>query len=173
MQVLQLDRRVIFFLSCFNTLQWRHNGLDSVSNHLPHDFYLIVCSDADQRKHKSSASLAFVRGIHRWPVNPPHIWPVTRTCFHLMTSSWHHIRLGNFSDRPAYVIMMIADILHQPTTLLTRNLPQTITAGHIASVITYQRCRITVIKQTIQQSGEGSTTRWFICFFWRVRLLTM
>ena len=42
----------------------------------------IVCSTvysgADQRKHQSSASLAFVRGIHRWPVNSPHKWPVTR-----------------------------------------------------------------------------------------------
>ena len=31
--------------------------------------YSIVYSDADQRKHQSSASLAFVRGIHRGPVN--------------------------------------------------------------------------------------------------------
>ena len=30
--------------------------------------YSIVYSGADQRKHQSSASLAFVRGIHRWPV---------------------------------------------------------------------------------------------------------
>ena len=35
-------------------------------------------SGADQRKHQSSASLVFVRGIHRWPVNCPHKWPVTR-----------------------------------------------------------------------------------------------
>ena len=35
-------------------------------------------SGADQRKHQSSASLAFVRGIHRWLVNYPHKWPVTR-----------------------------------------------------------------------------------------------
>ena len=28
-----------------------------------------VCSGADQRKHQSSELLAFVRGIHRWPVN--------------------------------------------------------------------------------------------------------
>ena len=47
-----------------------------------------VFSVADQRKHNSSESLAFVRGIHRWPVNSPHKWPVTRKCFHLMTSSW-------------------------------------------------------------------------------------
>ena len=40
-----------------------------------------VYSDADQRKHQSSASLAFVRGIHRWPVNSPHKWPVTRKMF--------------------------------------------------------------------------------------------
>ena len=42
----------------------------------------IVCSTvysvADQRKHRSSASLAFMRGIHRWPVNTPHKGPVTR-----------------------------------------------------------------------------------------------
>ena len=50
--------------------------------------YSNVYSDADQRKHQSSASLAFVRGIHRGPVNSPHKWPVTRKCFHLMTSSW-------------------------------------------------------------------------------------
>ena len=43
--------------------------------------YSIVYSDADQRKHQSSASLAFVRGIHRGPVNTPHKWPVTRNMF--------------------------------------------------------------------------------------------
>ena len=44
--------------------------------------YSTVYSDADQRKHQSSAaSLAFVRGIHRWPVNSPHTGPVTRKMF--------------------------------------------------------------------------------------------
>ena len=50
--------------------------------------YSTVYSDADQRKHQSSASLAFVWGIHR-------DWWIPRTkgqlrgkCFHLMTSSW-------------------------------------------------------------------------------------
>ena len=45
--------------------------------------YSIVYSDADQRKHQSSASLAFVRGSHRGPVNFPHKWPVTRKMFPL------------------------------------------------------------------------------------------
>ena len=43
--------------------------------------YSTVYSDADQRKHQSSASLAFVWGIHRGPVNSPHKWPVTRKMF--------------------------------------------------------------------------------------------
>ena len=32
---------------------------------------LTVCPAADQRKHQSSAALAFVRGIPQWPVNSP------------------------------------------------------------------------------------------------------
>ena len=43
--------------------------------------YSTVYSGADQRKHPSSASLAFVCGIHSWPVNSPHKWPVTRKMF--------------------------------------------------------------------------------------------
>ena len=40
-----------------------------------------VYTGTDQRKHKSSAPLAFVRGIHRYPVNSPHKGPVTRKMF--------------------------------------------------------------------------------------------
>ena len=43
--------------------------------------YSIVYSDADQRKQQSSASLAFVRGIHRRSVKSPHKWAVTRKMF--------------------------------------------------------------------------------------------
>ena len=66
-----------------STLQWRHNELDGVSNHQPRDclLYSTIYSRADQRKHQSSASLAFVWGIHRWPVNSPHKGSVTRKMF--------------------------------------------------------------------------------------------
>ena len=40
-------------------------------------------SGTDERKHQSSASLAFVRGIHRSHVNSPHKWPVMRKMFQL------------------------------------------------------------------------------------------
>ena len=43
--------------------------------------YSTVYPGPDQRKHQSPASLAFVREIHRGPVNFPHKWPVTRKMF--------------------------------------------------------------------------------------------
>ena len=43
--------------------------------------YSTVYSGADKIKHQSSASLAFVREIHRWPLNSPHKGPVTQKMF--------------------------------------------------------------------------------------------
>ena len=43
--------------------------------------YSIVYSGAEERKHQSCASLAFVRRIHRRPVNSPHKGLVTRKTF--------------------------------------------------------------------------------------------
>ena len=43
--------------------------------------YSTVYSGADQRKHQSSESLAFVSRIPRWPVNSPHKGPVMRKMF--------------------------------------------------------------------------------------------
>ena len=45
--------------------------------------YPTIYSGADQSKHQRSASLAFVGGIHRGPVNSPHKWLVTRKMFPL------------------------------------------------------------------------------------------
>ena len=45
-------------------------------------FYSTVYSDADQRRHQSSASR-----LCAWPVNSPHKWSVRGKCFYLMTSS--------------------------------------------------------------------------------------
>ena len=51
--------------------------------------YSTVYSDADQRKHQSSASLAFVWGIHRDRWIPRTKGQLRGICFHLMTSSWN------------------------------------------------------------------------------------
>ena len=49
--------------------------------------YSTVYSDADQRKHQSSASLAYVGGIHRDRWIPRTKGQLRGKCFHLMTSS--------------------------------------------------------------------------------------
>ena len=53
--------------------------------------YSTVSSGADQGKHQNSASLDFVWGIHRWPVNSPHKWPATRKMFPFDDVIMHHI----------------------------------------------------------------------------------
>ena len=50
--------------------------------------YSTVYSDVDQRKHQSSASLAFVWGIRRDRWIPRTKGQLRGKCFHLMTSSW-------------------------------------------------------------------------------------
>ena len=83
-----------------DTLQWRHNDRDCISNHWRLDYLLNhLCLGTDQRKHQSSASLAFVRAIHQWPVNSLHKGPIMWKMFPLddviMTmasadlSQWH------------------------------------------------------------------------------------
>ena len=59
--------------------------------------YSTLYSGADQRKHQSSALLAFVRGNHRWPVNSPHKGPVTRKMF-----PFDDVITSNFSTNNYY-----------------------------------------------------------------------
>ena len=63
--------------------------------------YSNVYAGADQRKHQSSASLVFVRGIQR----SPEKWPVTRKCFHLMTSSCYQ---SCYFLQPVLILMKIS-----------------------------------------------------------------
>ena len=67
----------IFWMT-ISTLQWRHNENDGVSNAGVSIVCSTVCSGADQRKHQSSAPLAFVRGPL---VVSPHKRPVTQKTF--------------------------------------------------------------------------------------------
>ena len=65
--------------------------------------YSTVSSGADQSKHQSSASLAFVCGIHRGPVNSPHKWPVTRKMFPFddVIMNWGSRRSASISSSSA------------------------------------------------------------------------
>ena len=59
------------------TSQWARWRLKSPASRLFTEAFI----QAQIKKHQSSASLAFVRGIHRGPVNSPHKWPVTGKMF--------------------------------------------------------------------------------------------
>ena len=74
----------------FSTLQWKilsYHYDDVIMSAMasqitsPTFVYSSVYSGTVQRKHQTFASLAFVKEIHRWPVNPPHKWLVTRKMF--------------------------------------------------------------------------------------------
>ena len=69
-----------------NSVQWDHHS-DTIMGAMTSQLtsvsivYSNICSGADQRKHPSSVSLAFVRRIHRWPVNSQHKGPEKRKMF--------------------------------------------------------------------------------------------
>ena len=62
-------------IKCDKSTHWHYNDviMGAIASQITSltIVYSALYSDADQRKHQSSASLAFVRGIHR----SPHKWP--------------------------------------------------------------------------------------------------
>ena len=108
----------------------------------------IVCatvgSGGVQSKHQSFASLAFVRGIHRWPVNSPHKRPVTR-------------KMGPFVD----VVIYYLDIFYQGLTL-TATLSGTFTLGRKRCMLItcqIQACRPEVLLRKPIHTGNISLHR--------------
>ena len=82
-------------------LRWRHNERDDFSLHLRRDGLL----NRYQTKHQSSAWLAFVRGIHWWPVNYPHKGPVTRKMFPFDDVIMIHYKNWNIGQRCGIIEM--------------------------------------------------------------------
>ena len=72
-----------------------------------HVIYSTVYSGADQRKHQNSGSLAFVRAIHRWPVNSPHKGPVIRKMFPCDDVIMKIIYCLTFIDNRAWISKII------------------------------------------------------------------
>ena len=73
-----------FHLLCeMNVSHYNDVTMSAMASQITSSFIVCstVCSGADQRKHQSSVPLAFVKGIHRWPVDSPHKGPVTRKMF--------------------------------------------------------------------------------------------
>ena len=72
-----------FFMVIFTNFHYSDVKMSVMASLItsPTSVYSTVHPGAEQRQHQGSASLAFVRGIHRRPVNSPHQWPVTRKVF--------------------------------------------------------------------------------------------
>ena len=101
------------FYSIFTCLMWFLIHVNLKINHIHYNdvimstmaslitsvsiVYPTLYSAADQRKYQSSVLLAFVRGIHRRPVNSPHKGSVTRKMFPfddvIMLWRWVHMFL--------------------------------------------------------------------------------
>ena len=81
----QWHEALMFSLICAWTNGYANNRDAGDLRHHCAYYYVTVMNVSHrgngQRKHHSSASLAFVRGIHWGPVNSPHKWPVTRKMF--------------------------------------------------------------------------------------------
>ena len=71
----------------FLSLLWRHNDHDGVSNHQSHGCLLNRLFRRRSKKISKLRVTGLCVGNSPGPVNSPHTWPVTRKCFHLMTSS--------------------------------------------------------------------------------------
>ena len=95
--------------------------------------YSTVYSDADQRKYQSSTLLAFVRGIHRRPVNSPNKWPVMRKMFpfdetthldqHPHNLTWNYIHTANKQYCNTTLIKFIILVTHYEITHLQKLIP--------------------------------------------------
>ena len=86
-------------------LQWHHNERDGVSNHRRIYCLLNRLLRRRSKKHQSSESLAFVRGIHRWPVNSPHKGQVTWKILpfdDVIMQSIQHYTLCHLTGVPCY-----------------------------------------------------------------------
>ena len=77
--------------------------------------YSTVYSGTDERKHQSYASLAFVRGIHRWPANSPNKRPVTRKMFPSCTPpTYRHPFIPTYQSCVGRSIMWIHPSISSP-----------------------------------------------------------
>ena len=109
---------ITFWISSTYTmaLRWRHNGHSGISNHQPHHC-LLKRLDRRRSKHPSSPLLPFVQGIHWWPVNSLHKWPVTWKMF-----PFNDVMIGWFTDWSSIITcwwLMISFLIGQPLVFNT------------------------------------------------------
>ena len=117
----------------FSPLQWRHNEHNGVSNYKPRNCLLNRLFRRRSKSHQSSSSLAFMWGIHRWPMNSPHKRPVTRK---ILLFDDVIMALNHFGDITIKCIWYHSSIFNLPPASDTR------------------KCQISTVNHTSCQPAE-------------------
>ena len=115
--------------------------------------YSTVYSDVDQRKHQSSASLAFVWGIHRGPVNTPHKWPVTRKMFPFYDVIMGFFKYCFFFSNPVFLMVIYSALEYICIVLFITQWALhygDVVMGVVASQIT----RITIVYSAVHSGAD-------------------
>ena len=128
--------------------------------------YSTLYSGADQRKHQSSAPLAFVRGIHRWPANSQHKGPVMRKMF-----PFDDVIMGITSTMdnktPIYSITTLNELTWSPfnysllSKVLLINVPLSRSPWHIAALGRHliSNTKLTAVWSPLATTHEFTTSR--------------
>ena len=107
-------------LTRMNTLRWRHNDHDGVSNHQPHGCLLNRLFRRRSKKTSKLRVTGLCAGNSPGPVNPPHKGPVTRKMlpFDDVIMRWYHtwqnttVRWGTPNiHQPDYIFITFANVL--------------------------------------------------------------
>ena len=128
--------------------------------------YSSTYSDAYQRKHwKSSVSLVFVRGIHRWPVNSPHKGPVTWKMF-----PFHDFIMKETMKDPSddEVIMKdIGKLIHYNDVIMSAMASHIIGVLMVCSRVCF-RCKSPCGTKTQQTTKKvnGMPVSWDVWYMW-------
>ena len=126
-----------------------------------------VCLGVDQRKHQSSASLAFVRGIHQWPLDSPQKGPVARKMlpFDDVTMHPRFSRCQRLNAPPSKGLPYIprvhlseGSLVRSPLKWLWSEEPM-VRRSFIPKFLYSESCYVPKIP-----SSERPSTKWILCY---------
>ena len=122
------------------TLHWRHNDHDGVSNHQPRGCLLNRLFRRRAKKTSKLRVTGLFAGNSPGQVNSPHKGPVTRKCFHLMTSSWLCYASMQFPVWQTHLWGLVTEYAHDTCYALIDAM-----ALHLWALIAFYQLRLTNI----------------------------
>ena len=122
--------------------------------------YSTVYSGTDKKTHQNSTSLAFVRGIQRWPIYSPPNWPVARKLFpfddvivFILNRGWLIVPFtrGSSLDRASMIAPKLKQVL-KSSVLIQPELSE----NKCGSVKLWNRLFTIWTRRTIKKHGHKS-----------------